>query len=1523
MSLSTGREDLEIAIIGMSCRFPGAPGIEAFWRNLRAGEESVSFFGEEELAEAGVSPAVLRDPDYVRAAALLPDIELFDARFFGFTAREAQVLDPQQRLFLEVAWEALERAGHDPGRFPGSIGVFGGASASSYALGFMANPEIGATVPPYQLLLSNDKDFLAARVAYKLDLRGPAVVVQTACSTSLVAVHVACQSLLAGECDMALAGGVSVSVPQKAGYRYEPDGILSRDGHCRAFDAAASGTLKGSGVGIVVLRRLSDARRDGDAIEAVIRGSATNNDGSRRVGFTAPGLDGQAEVVRAALAVAGVAADEITYVEAHGTATALGDPVEVAALTEVFRAGTARRGFCGIGSVKTNLGHLDAAAGVAGLIKTALMLKHRERVASLHFRTPNPRIDFEDGPFRVVTRNEPWPAEGPRRAGVSSFGMGGSNAHVVLEEPPSEAPRAADGADVLVVSAATEAALERATDDLAAHLGRSPGLALGDVAFTLRAGRRAFPHRWAVACHDVSEGARLLAARDPLRVFHAVAEESRPVAFLLSGQGAQHVDMARGLYRTEPVFTAEVDACCEALRPRLGLDLCELMFPLEGRAAEAGEQLSETRFTQPALFTIEHSLARLWMDWGVSPAALLGHSVGELVAACLAGVLSRDEALAVVAERGRCMQDCPRGAMTAVALPEPEVRALLPPSLDLCVVNGPDACVVGGPREDVERLEAALGERGIAHGRVATSHAFHSRLMEPALAPFAACLAGVRLQPPRLPFVSNVTGTWITTGQATDPAYWVRQLRETVRFAEGLATLAADPRRALLEVGPGHTLVALARRQRPGVLAVASLPHPRQPEAAEVFVLQTAARLWTHGVPVDLAARDRRSARRRVLLPTYPFERARYWLDGGPPADSAAASPARGGHTSRKLAVDRWLYCPSWRRTEPVTAGEGAASGGWCVLAPRGEGLGRELISALRAAGAAVTVVRPGAGFAREGPGTFTIDPERPEDYERLLSVLEAGGGGPDRFVHLWSMGAGAADPLASGFDSVVVLGRTLGGRRAGETSLDVVTWRAQDVLGAEPLSPLAATVLGPCRVIPQEYPLVRCRAIDVEDPADPANARWLARTLLAELASRSGARTVAYRGRTRWVQTFDPVDAAPGAAPLRPRGVYLVTGGLGKVGLALASYLARTVQARLVLTGRSALPERAERDRRGSGPGAGDDGRIRAVRALEAAGAEVLSLRADAADLDEMRQALGAARARFGRIDGVVHAAADLGPGTFRPLAATGRIDCERQLRPKLGGAEVLQRLLADDPPDFVLLTSSLSTVLGGLGLAAYAAANHALDAFARRQPAGPGRGWVSVCWDGWDFEDRPPESAVRLAATSISAPEGGEAFARALGRTGSSQIVVSTTPLGPRLEEWTGTGVRSVGPGEAALPGAVRDPRPEIGIVYVAPEDPVDRRLAVIWAEMLGIDRVGADDSFFELGGSSLVAVHMMGRVRKEYPVELSVTTLFEAPTVRALGRVIRSRRAEPPGPPPGVRAPVAALPTEDRRTLDAAGS
>ncbi|HEX5758263.1 MAG TPA: amino acid adenylation domain-containing protein [Thermoanaerobaculia bacterium] len=907
----------EIAVVGMAGRFPGAPDLERFWQNLRDGVESIRVFSDEELVAAGLDPALLAEPRLVKARGALDDPDLFDAAFFDFPPREAQLLDPQQRLFLECAWEALEDAGHGAADHRGRVGVFAGVTENTYVLGLLGNADLVRAVGRQAISIANNHDYLPTRVSYKLDLRGPSINVQTACSTSLVAVHLGCRALLAGDCDMVLAGGASVSAREVSGYLYEEGGIASPDGHTRAFDARARGVVGGSGVGVVVLKRLADALADGDTVRAVVRGTASNNDGSLKVGFTAPSVEGQAEAVRAAQRAAGVDPATIRYVEAHGTGTALGDPIEVAALTRAFRETTGERGFCALGSVKTNVGHLDAAAGAAGLIKTVLALEHREIPPSLHFEEPNPAIDFAASPFYVAARLAPWEApEGvPRRAGVSSFGIGGTNAHAVLEEAPEPLPSGpARPAQLLVLSAKTATALERATERLAQWLERRPELAerdLADAAFTLQTGRKAFRHRRALVCRGAGEAVAALRGGDPRRLWTRNAGSPAGVAFLFPGQGAQHPGMGAELYREEPVYREALDRCGALFAAELGFDLGPLLHAAPDDAAAAA-RLAETAVTQPALFAVEHALAQLWISWGVRPAAMLGHSIGEYVAACLAGVFTLEEAARLVAARGRLMQGLPPGAMLGVPLPEADVAALLAahPELSLAAVNAPASCVVSGPPEAVAAWQEELGRKGIEVRALRTSHAFHSAMMEPALPAFREVVERVELRPPAVPYLSNLTGSWITAEEATDPDYWVRHLRGTVRFADGLAALLGRPGRALLEVGPGRTLTTLANQhpeKTAAELIAATLPRPKDGGSDLDAALGAAGRLWLAGIEIDWEGLHAPARRRRVPLPTYPFERKRFWVDGRPAA--AVAPPASGNRP--EPAVEQEIQSPA------------------------------------------------------------------------------------------------------------------------------------------------------------------------------------------------------------------------------------------------------------------------------------------------------------------------------------------------------------------------------------------------------------------------------------------------------------------------------------------------------------------------------------------------------------------------------------------------------------------------------------
>ena len=899
-----------IAIIGMAGRFPGAKSIDELWQNLCAGVESVSVFSEEELIAAGVSPSIFNRPNYIKAKPVLADMDLFDASFFGFNPREAELMDPQHRLFLECASDALENAGYDPDRYRGKIGVYAGASLSTYLFNALRSlnglESLGAL---QHVVIGNGLWSLATRASYKLNLKGPSVSIQTACSTSLAAVHIACQSLFDHECDIALAGGASITVANKEGYLYQEGGIFSPDGHCRAFDAKAQGTILGDGVALVVLKRLSEAIADGDTIHGVVLGSAMNNDGSVKIGFTAPSIEGQSEVIRAAHANAGITADSIGYVEAHGTGTPLGDPIEVQALTKAFRATTDKKGFCGLGSIKTNVGHLDTAAGAAGLIKTALALKHKQLPPSLHFEEPNPQIDFVNSPFYVNSTLADWKVNGlPRRAGVSSFGLGGTNIHVVIEEPPELLADPDPGRpwNLLVLSARTEQALAAAEVNLREHLQQHSDLNMSDVAYTYQLGRKTFRARQAIVCSDLQDCMQTLETGDRRRILRGTpSDDPAPfLVFMFPGQGSQHANMAAELYRTEQTFKEVVDQCCEYLAPELGFDLRSLLFADETPVAEITASLNQTSVTQPALFVIEYALARLWMEWGIRPEAMIGHSIGEYVAACLAGVFSLKDALMLVASRGKLIGDLPGGAMLAVPFSEAEARAFLGSELSLAASNSPAMSVVSGPIEAIDRLEKQLTEQDLLCHRLHTSHAFHSAMTEPVLETFADLVAKANPQSSQTPLISNLTGGWMESTDATDPQYWSKHLRHTVRFARGLQTLSENRRLVLLEVGPGQSLSVLAAGQLDGekCSVVSSLPHPRKPRSEVASMLEALGKLWIEGINVDWQGFNSRQRRRRVPLPTYPFERQRYWIETQPGASQPQQQTTKQTEERRPIA---------------------------------------------------------------------------------------------------------------------------------------------------------------------------------------------------------------------------------------------------------------------------------------------------------------------------------------------------------------------------------------------------------------------------------------------------------------------------------------------------------------------------------------------------------------------------------------------------------------------------------------------
>jgi non-ribosomal peptide synthase protein (TIGR01720 family) len=1511
-----------IAIIGMAGRFPRARNLQEFWHNLRDGVESVDFFSDEELESSGVKAELLKNPNYVKAGTILEGPEMFDAAFFSFSPREADVMDPQQRFFLECAWEALESAGYDPKRYDGAVGVFAGTRMSSYLVNIYTNPELVNLVGSMRIMLANDKDHLPTWVSYKLNLKGPSVNVQTACSTSLVAAHLACQSLLNYQCDMALAGGVSIGGPGKSGYLYEEGGILSPDGHCRAFDAKSHGTVGGSGVGIVVLKRLEEALAEGDEIHAVIRGSAINNDGSLKIGYTAPSVKGQAEVIAMAQAIAGTEAETISYIETHGTGTKLGDPIEVAALTRAFRASTDRSGFCAIGSVKTNIGHADAAAGVAGLLKTVLALKHQQLPPSLHYERPNPDINFAGGPFYVNAKLSRWEANGtPRRAGVSSFGIGGTNAHMILEEAPPVGPNAASRPrQLLLLSARTSSALETTTANLLEHLEQRRGLNLADAAYTLQVGRGEFEYRRALVCSDTDDAIAALEAREPRRVLSAAFDgRERGVVFMFSGQGAQYVNMGRELYEQEPAFRARIDECSDILKPVLGRDLRAALYAEADAAEAATRTLSQTWITQPALFVTEYALAKMWMEWGLKPEAMIGHSIGEYVAACLSGVLTLEHALKLVAARGRLMQSLPAGAMVSVVLAERDVSALLDDELSLAAVNGASRCVVSGTTAAVESFERRLAEREVSFRRLRTSHAFHSVMMEPVLEEFAEQVRSVKLNPPGLPYISNVTGRWITAADTTDPGYWVRHLRGTVRFADGLSELAQEPGRVWLEVGPGNTLATLAkqRAEKSDVsLILSTLDGQHHGGSDGESVLQTMGRLWLAGLSPDWPAFYAQERRRRISLPTYPFERERHWVAMRESFDFGASEKS----LERSPDVVDWLYVPSWERDAPLAA-EGRRAGTarqdsrWLIFV-NGDDLGAQMVERLTQAGEAVVSVVVGEKFAKLGERAYAINPREVSNYERLLGELRERGESARQIVHLWSVAppthtpseAAALDEvLDRGFYSLMhlaqalgeqLLSSALGAEEADDVRITVVTDSAHEVTGDECLSPAQATVNGPVMVIPQEYPGLSCRAVDVVLAGrTAAQVGVLVNHVIREAASGATEKLIAYRGDHRWLQTFKalrPDEVAARPARLREGGVYLITGGLGGVGLELAGYLAQTVRARLVLTGRTALPEREQWDEWLATHDEHDatSRKIDGIRALEHLGADVLALRADVTDPAEMRAAVERARAQFGEIQGVIHAAGTVDGGV---IGAKRREVAAAVLAPKVSGAIVLDRLFKDAPLDFLVLCSSMRSLTGGAGMVDYTAANSFLDAFARHRSRAQGAFTVSINWDGWrdvgmsTAASGHQHAQLRTAGEGhsdegMTAAEAVDAFSRILDGT-LPQVIVSTRNIDAVLEQnkkfTAANSLRALEEASVSLP---IHSRPHLNNPYVAPGNEIESTLAGIWQKLLGIEQVGVNDNFFELGGDSVVSIQLIAKANQA-GLRLTPKQVFEHQTVAEL--------------------------------------
>lgn len=1538
------RNGLEIAVIGMSGRFPGAANIHEFWENLKNGIESISFFSDDELIAGGVGAQMLENSNYVKAKGILTGIEYFDAAFFGYTPLETQKMDPQVRVFHECLWQALADASYTPEGCSGLIGVYAGASPNHFwdAQSLLAG-RIGVSEQITDIHL-NDKDFMATRASYKLSLKGPSFTIYTACSTSLVAVDLACQGLLTGKCDMALAGGVSIWMPHKIGYLYEESMLFSRDGHNRTFDARANGTIFSDGAAIVVLKRLADALVDRDHIYALIKASAVNNDGDRKVGYTAPAVEGQAEVIAAAQQMAGVEPASIGYLEAHGTATTQGDPIELDALKLVFN--TPGKHNCAIGSVKSNIGHINAAAGVVGLIKTIMVLKHRLIPPAIHYENPNPRIDFENSPFYINTRLKEWKTgSSPRRAGISSFGIGGTNSHVILEEAP-KIKESSTGKKwkLVMLSACTPEALENTTGQLLRFLEENPGINLADAAYTLHVGRRHFQHRRMLACRKSTEAIEALSIAnsgpsptlpETIRALSASVEKetmNRPVIFMFSGLGSQYVNMGLELYREEPVFQQQMDRCFEILESLLGEDLKCVLYPDEfttgsswqqgAGAGDAAEKFKRTKFIQPIVFTFGYALAQLLITWGIKPHAVIGYSFGEYIAACTAGIFSLQDALKLVVARAQLVEETPEGTMISVPLTREQIEPLADNRLSIAVDNGP-SCIVAGPRGLIDTFEQQMKDRKYLCMRVETGDALHSALMDPILKSFQSHVEKVKLNEPQIPFISNLSGTWAIPREVAAPAYWIKQLRQTVQFAPGIRELLKIENAIFVEVGAGVTVSTIVRqftRKESKHMVINLVQHPQGKEPDTGYLLNKIGRLWLYGININWLAFYSQEKRSRISLPSCPFHGQYYpFADRGVAFKSAAGNDTGKYSIRKKPDISDWFYISLWKQSAPITpippgSQADAAPGKYCNLVfLEGNGFGSRLLEQWQVEEDQqdFIVLRPGTAFNKVSESQYTINPRQGNHYELLFRKLRDMDRIPGTIVHLWclplpgyhrqtSQSTGFARAQVLGFYSLIHMTRALEHVNHNGKNIEVivVTDGLWNITGTETLEPANATVLAPIITINQEYRSIRCRNLDITLP-EPGQLKEkkLIRQLLAEFRQDSDSLTAAYRNGYRWERTFEkvkpvthPGDAAEAVNPprLRKNGVCLITGGLGGIGFLLAKDLAQRGGAKLILTGRTSLPPRQQWNQwlaKQQNPDPISD-KLHKVRELESLGAEVLVFGADAANREEMEQVIKISEKKLGPINGVIHAAGIVGEKSIRLINEINQEDCEEQFQAKVGGLFTLGKIFRHKALDFCILMSSISSVLGGLGLTAYAAANLFMDAFVEKYNRSSPCSWLSINWDMWQLEEQRKRSEFihwSLEELSMEPAEGITAFHRALTWSGSSQLVISTGDLPQRHRHWV-----ALRKDKAMSPPAFQDKpaapdtssaasRPNILGTYVAPRSQLETMMSQMLQENLGIKKIGIHDNFFELGATSLELIRVNNQLNEALGVKIPLVKLL----------------------------------------------
>ncbi len=1335
-----GENKDKIAIVGLDCRLPGANNTQEFWENLVKERESLVEFTDEELEAAGVSPKKYKDPNYVRRRGIVRDADMFDAEFFNFTPREAELLDPQHRLFIECAWHALEDSGIDPFNTDKKIAVFGGTGSPYHLMDTIENESVLKYANGTSIITSNDKDYVTTRVSYKLNLKGPSINVQSACSTSMVGVVMGIDSLLSFQSDVVLAGGATVELPATKGYMYQAGSLESPDGKCRTFDKDAQGTVFSRGGGVVALKRLEDAIEDKDHIYAVILGGAINNDGNRKAGYTAPSVQGQVEVITEALEFSGISPRSISMVEAHGTATPVGDPIEVSSLTEAFSQYTDDKQYCALGSVKTNIGHTDVASGIASLIKTSLSLKHGIIPASLNYNESNPAINFNESPFFVNTKTKEWQRNGtPRRALINSFGVGGTNACVILEEPPKpKKEETKKQYDTLFLSAHHKDSFENYCKELKDFIETQPDVNLNQLAHTSRVARKAMKYKGVFPFKDREDLLKSLEKSSPVK---QITTDSKELVFMFPGQGNQFINMGRELYQNIPDFKECVDHCSTILKSIINIDIRKVIFPSDEDFEKSKKEIDDTYITQPAIFMISYALANTLQNYGIKPDKLIGHSVGEYVAAAVSGIMSLEDALKAVAVRGKLVFDLPQGSMLAVLMSEKELLKILPKELCVAVINSPELVVVSGETEYIESFAKKLKEDRVFNKLLPTSHAFHSTMMEPCLEEFSEFFKSVTLNIPKIPVISTVTGKLMTDEQAQDRDYWINHVIDPVRFGDAADQILVNESAVFFECGPGQSLESAIKRRLNKEMKHAVISTLNEKSDAVISMDNAIGKLWMEDIPVDFEARFNSSEYEKMPFPLLPFNRKSYLVDF-----SSNTSNVSTGENEKTPIVEDWYYTPTWKKTSAIDflpkieKEEVPTSEKWIVFV-QGE-LSKSIVKNLQEQGKDYYTVHQGKAYDQDG-STFVIDVTNKEDYERVFEAVKE----EDttlKVIYSWSFDdddknelslENAQENLNSNFYNLLYLQKGILSNNITENvRLVSLINDGFDVIGSGIAKPEKTLVVGPTKVLYKEHLGISTQLINITSVKSNLVPK-LATQIIKEVNAETDENIISYSGLHRWTQTFEQIKIPNDPSKLiKDNGVYIITGGSGGIGRVLSELIAKRVKgATIVWTGRKEFPDRNDWTKllEDKNTDAVLKDKITTIQKVEELGSKVAYYSVGVLDFDKMKQTFDDVEEKYGAINGVVHSAGVAGGGV---VASIENEKITPVINPKVQGTLIIKELLKDRDVDFIHLYSSITAILGETGRVDYISANSFMDACANAP------GWLhksavvsSINWGQW----------------------------------------------------------------------------------------------------------------------------------------------------------------------------------------------